>query len=171
METTQVKIKLYLRQQQILWSLPIVKPISGNTLVRAEAPGVTGRALGTGQPCLEGWDCTFWQLSLHHLPHYHRERMGCLFLALNWAGSCPQLLTGLGPSRSQSLTLPKREWSGHKSLSTDFVECFERRVSSARFGHNFIPFKRDQHRVSRHTVVSLCSSLMLSSHSAKPFLL
>lgn len=82
--------------------------------------------------------------------------MGCLSLALNWAGGCSQLLTGLGPSRSQSLTLPKHKHSGHKSPSTNFMACFERGVSSARFGHDFIPFKRDQHRVSRHTVVSLC---------------
>lgn len=94
---------------------------------------------------------------------------GLPFPGIKLAWGLPQLLTGLEPSRSQSLTLPKHKCHRHKSLRTDFVECFKRRLSSARFGHNFIPFKRDQHRVSRHTVVSLCAAHsrfphMMSSH-------
>lgn len=73
-------------------------------------------------------------------------------IKLGWG--CPQLLTGPGASRSLSLPPPKHRCRGHKALSTNHSP--KRGASSARFGHNFIPFTGEQHRVSRHTVVSLC---------------
>lgn len=158
-----------------MWSLPIVKPIPGMALLRVEAPWgnwespgeLTGYAVHLAAPKEDGaahfcgglpiispqWCGELW------------DGTGCLPLPLSWAGGCTQLLTGLGthwePVSTPSQSMYKAD-TYTEAPTLHSMDRFYRGVSSARFGQGFIPFKRNQHRVSSHSVLSLCGSLLLS---------